>query len=100
MAAGWRSGKVLRRGPQARCAQIALGTAGQRSAGSHVVNAQSDASTAARNTMRSRRQHRPPHALPGVRRIENPVSSVESAEDTNSEDGLAAGFDSQRGTRS
>lgn len=40
-----------------------------------------------------------PAALPGVRRIEYPVSSVESAEDTNSEDGLAAGFDSQRGTR-
>ena len=40
-----------------------------------------------------------PAALPGVRRNKYPVSSVESAEDTNSEDGLAAGFDSQRGTK-
>lgn len=33
-----------------------------------------------------------------VKALQYPVSSVESAEDTNSEDGLAAGFDSQRGT--
>lgn len=42
-------------------------------------------------------QHRPPHALPGVRRIECPDSSVESAGTVNPEDGLAAGFDSQSG---